>query len=98
MSGPARTNLLVSLRHHTRLVVFLGLLAAYVATLVTTGDPSLVGYAGATVVVGGLLEHVAHRYVSADRPRRALTALSYVVLAASVAMSLFSIVWPHLRR
>ena len=88
----------MSLRHHTRLVVFLGLLAAYVAILVATEYPSLAGYAGATVVVGGLLEHVAHRYVSADRPRRALTALAYVVLAASVALSLFSIVWPHLGR
>ena len=63
--------------------------------MVTTGDPPLVAYAGATAVVGGLLERVAHRYLC---PRRALTALSYVVLAASVAMSLLSIVWPHLGR
>ena len=98
MSGPARTNLLDSLRHHTRLVVFLVLLALYVGILVTTRDPGLVMYAGPTFAVGAILDLVAHRYVTEGRPQRAIVALSYLFLATSVAMSLLSIVWPHLGR
>lgn len=62
--------------------------------LVYAGSPYLGKFAPSVLMVGVLLDHVAHRYVADGRPRRALKALSYVVCAVSVGLAW----WPNLAR
>jgi hypothetical protein len=97
MTDPAPTNRWAFLRVHGFLVFLLCLVAANVAILVVFGGYSFTEYLNLMLALTMLFQHLAMRYARPGLPRRAMQALAFAWLAATLAFIIFEWTPPLMR-